>query len=374
MSEKRIYLASPHMGGGEQKYIKEAFDTNWIAPLGANVDALEEQCAKYVGKGYGAATCSGTSAIHLALKLLGVGEGDTVFCTDFTFMGSCDGVMYEKAKPVFIGSEPNTMNMSPEYLEEALKTAKKRGKLPKAIVIVDLYGTAAEYDALLPIAEKYGIPVIEDAAEAFGGSYKGKKLGSFGAASILSFNGNKIVTSSGGGMLLVDEKAQADKARFWATQSREKAPWYEHREIGYNYRMSNICAGIARGQMEVLDLRVAQKKAIHERYVEAFEVSALKVYQPPRGDSNYWLSIGVLDKSCKVKFTDVIDALGKQNIESRPLWKPMHMQSLFKDCEYYGDDFDEDYFSRGICLPSDTKMTEDEQSRVIAAVKGALGE
>ncbi len=371
MSE-RIYLASPHMGGGEQKYIKEAFDTNWIAPLGANVDALEELCAGYVGKGYGAATVSGTSAIHLALKLCGVGRGDTVFCTDFTFMGSCDGVMYEGARPVFIGSEPNTWNMSPEHLERAFAAADKRGKLPKAVIIVDLYGTAADYDSLLPVCARYGVPVIEDAAEAFGGEYKGKKLGSFGALSVLSFNGNKIITASGGGMLLTDEKSQADKARFWSTQSRENRLWYEHREVGYNYRMSNICAGIARGQMEVLEERVAQKKTVHDRYAEVFKQSALGVFDPPRGDANYWLSVGVIDEKSEVAFSDVIAALSDENIESRPLWKPMHMQPLFEDCEYYGDRTEERLFARGLCLPSDTKMTEEQQARVIRAVKGAL--
>ncbi|MCH5162004.1 MAG: aminotransferase class I/II-fold pyridoxal phosphate-dependent enzyme [Clostridiales bacterium] len=362
------------MGGGEQKYIQEAFDTNWIAPLGKNVDELENICAKFVGKGYGAATVSGTSAIHLALKLCGLSEGDTVICSDFTFMGSCDGVMYEKATPVFVGSEKDTLNMSPEHLDSALKAAKKKGKLPKAIIIVDLYGTAADYDKLLPVADSYGVPVIEDAAEAFGGSYKGKKLGGFGKYSILSFNGNKIITASGGGMLLTGDKADADKAKFWSTQSREKAVWYEHREVGYNYRLSNICAGIARGQMEVLEKRVAQKKAIHARYAEAFKSSALHIFMPPRGDSNYWLSVGVIDKSSKVKFTDIIDALAARNIESRPLWKPMHLQPLFAGCEYYGDGLEEDAFSRGICLPSDTKMTEEEQMRVIETVKGALGE
>ncbi len=374
MSDKRIYLASPHMGGSEMKYIQEAFDTNWIAPLGANVNALEEMCADYVGKGYGAATCSGTSAIHLALKLAGVGQGDTVFCTDLTFLGSCDGVLYEKAEPVFIDSEPNTLNMSPEHLEAALAAAKKRGKMPKAVIAVDLYGTAADYDAILPICRKYGVMLIEDAAEAFGGSYKGKKLGSFGALAILSFNGNKIITASGGGMLLTDTKEQADKAKFWSTQSREKAAWYEHRETGYNYRMSNICAGIARGQMDVLDLRVKQKKAIHDRYAAAFNNSAFHVFEPPRGDANFWLSFGVLDEKCKTTFMDIINALAAENIESRPIWKPMHLQPLFKDCEFFGNGFDETVFSRGLCLPSDTKMTEDEQQRVINTIKGALGE
>lgn len=372
MAENRIYLASPHMCGAEQKYIKQAFDTNWIAPLGANVDALEGLCASYVGKAFGAATVSGTSAIHLALKLCGVGDGDTVFCSDFTFMGSCDGVLYERARPVFIGSERDTWNMSPEHLERAFAAAKSKNAMPQAVVIVDLYGTAANYDELLPICEKYGVPVIEDAAEAFGGRYRGKNLGAFGALSVLSFNGNKIITASGGGMLLSDSKEHIDKARFWSTQSRERALWYEHREVGYNYRMSNICAGIARGQMEVLGERVAQKKAIHKTYVEAFSGTALSVFEPPRGDSNNWLSVGVLDKDCGVKFTDVIDALARENIESRPLWKPMHMQPLFKECEYYGDGTEEDLFSRGLCLPSDTKMTEKQQQRVIDAIKGAL--
>lgn len=372
--KKRIYLASPHMGGSELKYVHEAFDTNWVAPLGANVDALERMCADYVGMAHGAATVSGTSAIHLAVKLLGIKRGDGVFCSTFTFMGSLDGAYYEGAELTFIDSEPQTFNMSPEFLERALCDAKKAGKLPKAVLVVDLYGTAADYDRLCPICKKYGVPLIEDAAEAFGGEYKSKKLGSFGDLSILSFNGNKIITASGGGMLLTRTKEQAEKARFWSTQSREKAAWYEHKEIGYNYRMSNICAGIARGQMDVLDVRVAQKKAIHKKYLEAFKGTCLHVFDPPRGDSNNWLSFGYLDKNCKAGFMDIINALAANNIESRPLWKPMHKQPLFKGSAYYGDGFSEDVFSRGICLPSDTKMTDEEQAEVIRVIKKTIGE
>lgn len=371
VTNKRIYLSSPHMGGGEMKYIREAFDTNWVAPLGANVDALERECAAYVGKAFGSATVSGTSAIHLALKLCGVESGDTVFCSTFTFMGSCDGVMYERARPVFIESESATCNMSPAFLREALARAKKRGELPKAVIAVDLYGTAADYDAIVPLCAEYGVPLIEDAAEAFGGEYKGKKLGSFGALAILSFNGNKIITSSGGGMLLTDLAEQAEKAKFWSTQSREKARHYEHKEVGYNYRMSNICAGIARGQMEVIDARVRQKKAIHDRYTAAFAGTEFSVFQPPEGYANYWLSFGVLETD-RVGYTDLIDALEKENIESRPLWKPMHAQPLFEGCAYFGDGFSERMFARGLCLPSDTKMTEAEQDRVVRVIKGVL--
>lgn len=374
MSEKRIYLASPHMGGSEMKYVKEAFDTNWIAPLGANVDALERLIAERAHRGYGAATVSGTSALHLAVKLCGVEQGDTVFCSAFTFLGSCDCVLYEKATPVFIESDEATYNISPFFLEQAFKAAKKKGKLPKAVIAVDLYGTAADYDGIVPICKEYGVPLIEDAAEALGGFYKGKPLGSFGELSVFSFNGNKIITASGGGMLLTDDKAEAEKARFWSTQSKEKTPWYDHKEVGYNYRMSNISAGIARGQLDVLDLRVKQKKAIHERYVKAFEHSALHIFEPPRGDANYWLTYGVIDEKCPVGFMDVISALAAANIESRPLWKPMQMQELFRGCEYYGDGFGERVFSRGLCLPCDTKMTEDQQDEVIHTVKAALGE
>lgn len=370
--KKRIYLASPHMGGREMEYIKEAYDTNWIAPLGANVDALEQMCATYVGKDYGVATVSGTSAIHLAIKLLGINCGDSVFCSSFTFLGSLGGALYEGADITFIDSEDNTFNMSPRYLEQALKDAKSNNRLPKAVIIVDLYGTAAEYDELLFICDKYNIPVIEDAAEAFGGNYKNKRLGSFGDISVLSFNGNKIITASGGGMLLTSKKEYADKARFWSTQSREKALHYEHKEIGYNYRMSNICAGIARGQMFVLDERVRQKIEIHKRYVKAFANSALKIFIPPREDSNYWLSFGVLDDESKILPLNIINALEKENIESRPLWKPMHLQPLFSNYKYYGNGFSQRMFERGICLPSDTKMTEEEQNKVIHVIKGAL--
>lgn len=373
----RIYLSSPHMGGEEMKYIQEAFDTNWIAPLGKNVENFEKDMCAYTGRPYAVALSSGTGAIHLGLKYLGVGEGDIVFCSSFTFSGTCNPIMYLGAKPVFIDSDYDSYNMSPE----ALKKAYELYPNPKAVVIVNLYGQPAKYDELLAITKAHGTPVLEDSAESLGATYKGVQTGNFGDISIFSFNGNKIITTSGGGMLMCNDKATRDKVLFWATQSRENFPWYQHEEVGYNYRMSNICAGIGRGQMKVLDTRVAQKRHIHELYAKAFEnnpyISLVPTFEG--ANSSYWLTGATLSKDCKTKFMDIINALQAENIESRPAWKPMHTQPVFKDCGFVthlseqekqaigANSVCEDLFSRSICLPSDSKMT-DEQVEYVAKI------
>lgn len=375
--KERIYLSSPHMGGDEMTYIQEAFATNWIAPLGKNVDDLEKEMAQYIGMGHAAALSSGTAAIHLGLKWLGVQSGDFVFCSSLTFSGSCNSILYEKAQPVFIDSEPDSLNMSPVALEKAFVWAKSKGKLPKAVIIVDLYGAPADYDALLPICKHYGVPVLEDAAEALGATYGGKKVGAFGALSALSFNGNKIITTSGGGMLLSDDEQAIAKARFWATQSRDPAPHYQHSEIGYNYRMSNICAGIGLGQMHVLEDRVRQKRAIHATYCNKLADSALMPFTSKTGEPTYWLTIALLQEKRKVSVMDIYNALQAENIESRPLWKPMHMQPVFANCPFFSHNegttsIAEAAFSQGICLPSDSKMTVEQQQEVIRIIKKAL--
>lgn len=363
------------MGGEEIEYINEAFETNWIAPLGKNVDEFEKVVADYVGMNYATATVSGTSAIHLALKWLGVAQGDYVFCSSLTFSGSCNSIAYEKAVPVFIDSEPESYNMSPIALQKAFDWAVKEKKLPKAVIIVNLYGTSADYDNLLPICRKYNVPVIEDAAESLGAVYYGRKSGSFGNLSIFSFNGNKIITTSGGGMLLSNDENAIKKAKFWSTQSRENKLHYEHNEIGYNYRMSNICAGIGRGQMLVLDERIKQKRDIFKRYKHAFVDTDLEVITPPEGTSINWLTIAKL-KTTRISYMDIINALTEQNIEARPIWKPMHMQPVFSSSPYFShyekSSVGEELFLSGICLPSDTKMTEEEQNRVISIIKSIL--
>ena len=367
---ERIYLASPHMGGGEQAYLQEAFDTNWIAPLGKHVDELERQVAAYVGAGYGAALSSGTAALHLAVKAAGVGPGDVVFCPSLTFAASCNPIKYEGAVPVFLDSDPDSYNLSPEALELALKRWQ-----PKAVIVVDLYGQAADMEPILALCAGRGIPVIEDAAEALGSTYRGKKCGSFGQLRALSFNGNKIITTSGGGMLLCDDEETAKTARFWATQSREPFPWYEHKEIGYNYRMSNIVAGIGRGQLLHLEEHRAKKEEIYRAYEEGFKGLPVKMnpYQP-ESQPNFWLSCITIDPGCDVKPEEIRLALESENIESRPIWKPMHMQPVFAGHDFItaGDNVGEDIFARGLCLPSDVKMTEEEQGRVIEIIKGMI--
>lgn len=379
MSEenKRIYLASPHMGGLEEVFVKEAFDTNWIAPLGANVDGFEKELSEYVGSKTGAALASGTAAIHMALKAVGVKKGDKVFCSSLTFAASCNPIIYEGGIPVFIDSEPESHNMSPIALEKAFKAYEEKGEMPKAVIVVNLYGQSADMDKIMEICKKYNVPIIEDAAESLGATYKGKHSGTFGEYGIYSFNGNKIITTSGGGMLVSNNEEGIAKVRFWSTQARDKARHYEHTELGYNYRMSNIVAGIGRGQLRVLEDRIAKKKEIFETYKEAFkdieDIEMMPVCE--YGEPNYWLTTITLNENSKVKPLDIILALERENIESRPIWKPMHIQPYYKEYDFYShNDEDEvsvseDIFNRGVCLPSDTKMSDHDMDRVIGIIK-----
>ena len=372
--EKRIFLASPHMSkeGYEQKYVKEAFDTNWIAPLGENVNKFEEELAEYVGTKHAAALSAGTAAMHMALKATGVREGDIVFCSSLTFSATVNPVTYENATPVFIDSEEETWNMDPKALEKAFEKYPN----PKAVIVAHLYGTPAKMDEIVEICKKHNVTLIEDAAESLGATYKGKQTGTFGKYGILSFNGNKIITTSGGGMLVSDDEERIQKVRFWSTQAREKARHYEHKEIGYNYRMSNICAGIGRGQLKVIDERIQQKTEIYNRYKEAFkDISEIKMQPVPEDTRpNHWLSAFVLDKNSKVKPNDIMDALDTENIESRPVWKPMNMQPVFAKCDFISleegkESVGQKLFENGVCLPSDTKMTEEEQKVVIDVIR-----
>ena len=377
MENKRIYLASPHMGGMEQKFVQEAFDTNWVAPLGPNVNNFEKELSEYVGAKDAAALISGTSAIHLALKAVGIKSGDRVFCTSLTFAASCNPIMYEKGEAIFIDSEPESWNMSPVALEKAFVKCKEEGKMPIAVIVVHLYGQSANMDKIIEVCEKYNTPIIEDAAESLGATYKNKQTGTFGKFGIFSFNGNKIITTSGGGMLVSDDSEKISKARFWSTQSRDNARHYEHTELGYNYRMSNITAGIGRGQLRVLDERIAQKKHIFEKYSEAFkniqDIEMMPICN--YGEPNYWLSCITLTEGSKVKPLDIILALEEENIESRPIWKPMHIQPYYRKFNFFSHNDNEisvaeDIFNRGVCLPSDTKMSEEEIDKVIKIIKG----
>lgn len=370
--EKRIFLASPHMSeeGYEKEYIKEAFDTNWIAPLGENVNKFEEELANYVGVKCGAALSAGTAAIHMALKALDVKEGDIVFCSSLTFSATANPIIYQNATPVFIDCDRETWNMDPE----ALKKAFEKYPNPKAVVIVHLYGTPAKMDEIMAICNKHNVPLVEDAAESLGATYKGKQTGTFGKFGIFSFNGNKIITTSGGGMLVSDDEERIQKVRFWATQSRDKARYYQHSEIGYNYRMSNIVAGIGRGQLKVLNDRLAKKKEIYETYKDAFkDIPEIEMKPVPIDTKpNYWLSTMLLKEGSKVTPLNVMEALDKENIESRPIWKPMHMQPVFEKYDFIKVEdkpVSEDIFARGVCLPSDTKMTKEEQQEVIRIIK-----
>lgn len=367
---KRIYLSPPHMGGTELNYIHKAFDENWIAPLGPNVIGFEESVKAYTDSDNAVALSSGTGAIHLALKALGVSEGDVVLCSTLTFAASCNPIMYEKAVPVFIDSEEETWNMDPECLEQALEKYTDAGKVPKACIVVNLYGQSAKMDEIVALCKSYGTAVIEDAAESLGATYRGKASGTFGDVGIFSFNGNKIITTSGGGMLVTEHKDIADKCLFWATQAREQALHYEHKEIGYNYRMSNISAGIGRGQMEVLDEHIRAKKAVYQRYQSAFQPCEGIDMMPvdPRGEPNYWLSVIVINDE-QISPNRVIDALAKGNIESRPLWKPMHQQPVYEAYDYVTvNRVSDSLFEKGLCLPSGSGMTIEEQDRVIQIV------
>ena len=367
----KILLASPHMSkeGYEKEFIKEAFDTNWVAPLGENVNKLEEEIANYVGAKTGAALSSGTAAIHMALKAVGVGKGDVVFCQSLTFSATTNPIIYQNATPVFIDSEKETWNMDPEALEKAFEKYPN----PKAVMVVHLYGTPAQIEKIRQICTKHNVPLIEDAAESLGATVNGKQTGTFGKFGVFSFNGNKIITTSGGGMLVSEDQDKIKKVRFWSTQSREPERHYEHKELGYNYRMSNICAGIGRGQLKVLNDRIDKKTNIYNKYKEAFkDIPEIKM-QPFMENTkpNHWLSAIQINNDSNVKPLDVIIALEKNDIESRPIWKPMHLQPVFKEYEFIKTEekpVADEIFNNGLCLPSDTKMTEEEQQKVIDVV------
>ena len=373
MDRKRIYLSSPTMHGEEQAFVQEAFDTNWVAPLGPNVNAFEKEMAEYTGCGHAAALASGTAAIHMALRLLGIKQGDVVFVSDLTFSASCNPIVYENGTPVFIDAEPDTWNMSPQ----ALKRAYEKYPNPKAVICVHLYGTPAKLDEIMEICQAHGTPLIEDAAESLGSTYHGKYTGTFGKYGIYSFNGNKIITTSGGGMFVSAEEEAAKKVTFLATQARDPARYYQHSQIGYNYRMSNVTAGIGRGQLIHLEEHKAKKKAIYERYREAF-ADVPEIQMNPMnadGDANNWLSCITISAECGITPDMVMDALDeKLNAESRPIWKPMHMQPVFAECDFFahnedGSSVGEDVFTRGLCLPSDIKNTGEEMEAIIRTVK-----
>ncbi|MBC8632593.1 aminotransferase class I/II-fold pyridoxal phosphate-dependent enzyme [[Eubacterium] tenue] len=373
--KKRIYLASPHMGGKELDYINEAFNTNWVAPLGPNVNNFEKAICEYTGAKSATALVSGTSAIHLALKCLGVGQGDVVFCSTLTFSATANPIIYQGAEPVFIDSEYSSWNMCPIALQKAFDDAIENNKMPKAVLVVNLYGQSADYDKLKGICDKYNVPIIEDAAESLGATYKGVQTGTIGDIGIYSFNGNKIITTSGGGMMVSNNEEYTKKALFWATQSREAERHYEHKELGFNYRMSNVVAGIGRGQMKVLDDRIAKKKEIYEAYKEGFkDIKDLDMMNVcDFGEPNYWLSAATIKEDSKVKPLDIMLALEEENIESRPVWKPMHMQPFFRQYKFFSSlekgSVSEDLFNRGICLPSDTKNSKSDMTRIISTIK-----
>jgi dTDP-4-amino-4,6-dideoxygalactose transaminase len=373
MNKEKIWLSSPHMGGKERDFVNEAFDTNWVAPLGANVDGLESDLVKYTGSNYAAALSSGTSAIHLALVMLGVGYGDFVLCQSFTFSASANPIVYQGATPVFIESEKDTWNMSPLHLEIAILDLISKGNKPKAMIPVHLYGVPAKMEEIIAIATKFEIPVIEDAAEALGSTLNGKSCGTFGEIGILSFNGNKIITTSTGGALLSNELKYVDTARFLATQARDSAPHYQHSHIGYNYRMSNITAGIGRGQMLVLNDRVNQRRSNFEFYKAAFKgVEGISFVEELLGSfSNRWLTCILVDpsKTGGVTREDIRIALEKENIECRPLWKPMHLQPVFANAPFYGDGTSEKLFEDGLCLPSGSNLSIVNLERVVRAIK-----
>jgi dTDP-4-amino-4,6-dideoxygalactose transaminase len=370
--QNRVYLSSPTMHGEEMKYIKEAFDTNWVAPLGKNVDEFEKEICNYIGVKHSTALVSGTSGLHLALKLVGIKTGDIVFCSDLTFSATVNPVSYENGIQVFIDSERDTWNMDPRALEKAIE------KYPnaKAVVVANLYGVPAKLNEIRDICDKHNITLIEDAAESLGATLNGQQTGTFGKYGVISFNGNKIITTSGGGMFLSDDEEACRKVLFWATQSREQAPWYQHEEIGYNYRMSNIVAGIGRGQVPYITNHVELKTKIYNTYKDAFKDLPLTM-NPYLANSkpNFWLSCILINENCSVKPMDIYMALQKENIESRPIWKPMHMQPVYKGCDFITVNEEcvgENIFEKGLCIPSDIKITKEEQDKTIEIIKACF--
>ena len=377
---QRIWLSSPHLGVEETTFVEEAFRTNWIAPLGPHVDGFERELAAYVGIGHAAALSSGTAAIHLGLLLLGVRPGDTVFCSSLTFVASCNPILYCGARPVFIDSEPGSWNMSPQALERAFAWAQRENRLPRCVVLVNLYGQSADMDTLLPICDRYGVPVLEDAAESLGASYRGRASGTFGRIGVFSFNGNKIITTSGGGMLVADDADLVARARKLSTQAREPAPHYEHVEVGFNYRMSNVLAGIGRGQLRVLSQRVERRRQVFETYRLALaDVPDVQwMPEPPGMHSTRWLTCMLLPgRDAAQRRNHVMRSLERHSIEARPVWKPMHLQPLFRGAEYFphaeGEDVSARLFEAGICLPSGSNMADDQLARVIDHLRRALG-
>lgn len=374
--EQRILLSYPHMGGAEENFVADAFKSNWIAPLGPHVDAFEKETAEYCGVKGALALSSGSAALHLGLKLLGVAADDVVFCSSLTFIASAAPVLYQNAVPVFVDSDEESWGMSPQALQKAFDGAVACGEMPKAVIIAELYGQCPKIDEIKEICACYNTPILEDAAEALGSGWRGKKCGSLTELGILSYNGNKIITTSGGGMLLSDNLKYLDKARFWATQARDRAPWYEHSELGYNYRLSNLLAAVGRGQMICLEERVARRRAIFERYCgELADVPEFS-FMPelPGSFSNRWLTALTLNPEYDVSLMDVINYMDSQNIECRAVWKPMHRQPIFKDCKYFmhKESISDKLFSTGVCLPSCSAMTEEEQSWVIRCLREAI--
>ncbi len=369
----RIYLSPPHMGESERSLLLEAFDSNWIAPLGPHVDAFEKEFALRVGASHAAALSSGTAGLHLALQLLGVGRGDEVLVSSLTFSASVNPIVYQGAHPVLIDSEPRSWNMDPDLLAEELKACAERGRLPKAVIVVDLYGYPADYDRISEACARYDVPVIEDAAEALGATWRKRSAGTFGALGVFSFNGNKIITTSGGGMLVSERKDWIDRARFLATQARDPAPHYEHSSIGYNYRLSNLLAAVGRGQLRVLDERVAQRRANNAFYREALaDVPGISF---PSGianaEGNCWLTCILVDPAVfGATCEDLRLALERENIEARPVWKPMHLQPVFRDARVRGGRVAEGLFEQGLCLPSGSSLQAHDRERVVSALLG----
>ncbi len=369
---KRIYLSPPHMGTEERKLLIEAFESNWIAPLGPHVDAFEKEICAYLNGGYAAALSSGTAAVHLALILSGVGQDDEVLCQSFTFAGSSNPIVYQGARPVFVDSEPDTWNMDPELLEKAIKDRLQKGRKPKAVIAVHLYGQPAKLDDIVQICQTYDVPLIEDAAEALGSTYKEKKAGTYGRLGILSFNGNKIITTSGGGMLLSKDRILIERARFLATQARDEAAHYEHSQIGYNYRLSNLLAALGRGQLRVLEDRVRRKREIFDFYQKRLgEIEGI-TFQPelPESRSNRWLTAIIIDpRKTGCTREDIRLTLEAENIESRPLWKPMHLQPVYRTAPAYVNGISERLFEHGLCLPSGTALTDDDLDRICRIIE-----